>query len=464
MNKMKFSLNPFRFIPLIIILAAFFVAVGLSKLKQPPPEKETLLTAPLVKTAAVTPCDDGFFLEVDGEVTPYRQVTLSAQVEGRITEKSPAANSGNFVETDALLMEIDPADYKLEIRQLQEAVKQAGVSIEEADIEKSNKESLIALSERELDLQVSDVKRYEGLASRNAGSRIQLDAAKRAEIRTRNTLQMLRNDILLVEARKNRLLRQKEQALVNLEKATLNLSRTIIKSPLNGVVMSDEVEIGDYVRLGTELITIQDTSKVEVRFNLRMQQLRWLWGDAGESITNSDFSLPPVDVYVFVELDGHQYKWTARLSRYDGAGINPVTRTVPCIAIVDDPSSGQVVLSEHDTDEIISELPVPPTLLRGTFVSLRIPVNSSLDLVQVPTLSLRPGNKVWVAENSKLAVKRVRVAYAGEDHVVLITGPEQLRAGSRVITSPMPLLIDGMEIRDENSETLTSSETKREAF
>jgi multidrug efflux pump subunit AcrA (membrane-fusion protein) len=463
MNKMKLTLNPMRFIPILILVVAACVAVALGNLKKPPQQKATLESAPLVETATVTSCDEGFFIEVDGEVIPYRQVTLSAQVAGRITEKSPLANAGNFVEAGTMLMKIDPSDYKLEIRQLQETVKQTGVSIEEADIEKSNIESLIVLTNRELELQISDVKRYEGLAKRNAGSGIQLDAAKRAELTTRNALQTRKNEILLVEARKNRLLRQKEQALVNLEKATLDLSRTIIKSPLDGVVMSDEVEQDDFVQPGTALVSVEDTSKVEIRFNLRMEQMRWLWGETNTDLPQNNYYLPPVDVYVFVELDGHQYKWTARLSRYDGASINPITRTVPCIAIVDDPSAGQLLLTDHQSD-FVADLPVPPTLLRGTFVSLKIPVTSKLDLVQVPTISLRPGNKVWVAENSKLVVKDVRVAHAGTDSIVLITGPEQLRAGSRVITSPLPILVDGMEIRDENAETLTSTEAKREAF
>ncbi|MFC1757242.1 efflux RND transporter periplasmic adaptor subunit [Planctomycetota bacterium] len=221
--------------------------------------------------------------------------------------------------------------------------------------------------------------------------------------------------------------------------------------------MSDEVEIDDYVQPGTPLVSLEDRSKVEVRFSLRLREVRWLWGVNRTTIRNN-YELPEVDVQVYLDLDGHQYKWTARLARYDGAGFDPGTRTVPCIAVVDNPSDGQLVVDPSQRANV-TDLPIPPTLLRGLFVSLKIPVSSKLDLVQIPSVSLRPGNKVWVADGDTLDIKDVAVAHAGEDNVILFSGPDELRAGDRVITSPMPLLVNGMNIRESGSETLPSSDS-----
>ena len=35
-------------------------------------------------------------------------------------------------------------------------------------------------------------------------------------------------------------------------------------------------------------------------------------------------------------LEDASYQWEARLARYDGAGVNAATRTVPCVAIVEE--------------------------------------------------------------------------------------------------------------------------------
>ena len=454
MKKNRFQV--LRLIPLGIMLMAFLAAAGLSSLKTAPAEKERQDSTPLVQTSTVATCDQGFFVEVDGEVTPYRQITLSAQVAGRIKAKSASAQAGSFVDEGDLLLEIDPRDYQLEIRQLQELVKQANVSIEESDVEKANAQSLIANAQEELKLQSDDVQRYSDLARRDAGSRIQLAAAKREEIRARNSLQNLKNQISLITTKKNRFLQQKEQALANLEKAALDLSRTKITAPISGLVMSDEVEKDDYVQPGTPLVSLEDRSKVEVRFNLRLREVRWLWGENRTTLRN-DYELPEVDVHVYLDLDGHQYKWTARLARYDGAGFDPETRTVPCIAVVDNPSDGQLV-NDPSRPANATDLPVPPTLLRGLFVSLKIPVSSKLDLVQLPSVSLRPGNKVWLADGDTLRVKDVTVAHAGDESVILFSGPDDITAGDRVITSPMPLLVNGMKIREADAETLPSSE------
>ncbi|MCA9211439.1 MAG: biotin/lipoyl-binding protein [Planctomycetales bacterium] len=442
--------------PLCILLASVAFAVTLRNMKKAPDEKANQTNAPLVETVSVVSCDEGFFIEVDGVVTPYREVTLSAQVAGRIKYKSESAQAGSVVEQGDLLVEIDPRDYELEIKQLQETVKQSGVSIEEADIEKSNTEELVTLTQGELDLQITEVRRYEDLAKRNAGSQLQADTAKRSEIRVRNQLQAYRNQITLVSAKRNRLLRQKEQALANLEKALLNLERTKISSPLSGIVMADQVEQDDFVQPGTPVVSLEDRSKVEVRFNLQLQELRWLWGDTASTLQN-DFELPKVDVEVYLDLDDHRYKWTARLARYDGAGINPATRTVPCIAIVDRPSAGELVLNETSRSAV-TDLPVLPTLMRGLFVSLRIPVKSNLDLVTIPSESLRPGNRIWLAKNNRLEQQQVEIAYADKNNVVLLANTDEVKPGDRVITSPLPLITEGMEIRDEGAQTLISAD------
>ncbi len=94
MNKNRFQI--LRLVPLGIVLIAFLTAAGLSSLKKAPAEKERQDSTPLVRTSTVATCDQGFFVEVDGEVTPYRQITLSAQVAGRDQNKIYVGPSGVF--------------------------------------------------------------------------------------------------------------------------------------------------------------------------------------------------------------------------------------------------------------------------------------------------------------------------------------------------------------------------------
>ena len=61
------------------------------------------------------------------------------------------------------------------------------------------------------------------------------------------------------------------------ERAQLDLDRTIIKSPVAGIVVRDVVELDSFVQLGAEIAVIEDTSQVDVQCNLKMTDLDWIW-------------------------------------------------------------------------------------------------------------------------------------------------------------------------------------------
>jgi multidrug resistance efflux pump len=51
---------------------------------------------------------------------------------------------------------------------------------------------------------------------------------------------------------------QYEQAMANLQQARVNLERTEIRSPVNGWVTNLLAQLGDYAKLGTNLISLVD--------------------------------------------------------------------------------------------------------------------------------------------------------------------------------------------------------------
>lgn len=448
-----------RNLPFILLLSGVVGLFGLTRLREAPPSRGNVELAPSVETQPVAKCEEGFSIWIDGEVIPYREISLASQVKGRVIKKTEQARAGRYVGKGDLLFQVDKQDYLLALRRLQETVEQAGISIEEADVEKSNVEQLMELAQEQLRLQRADLRRFEDLRSRNAASDSQLETARQAELTSLNSLQTLKNQVTLISARRNRLVQEKERALTDLEQAELDLKRTEIRSPIDGIVIQDLAEADDYVQPGSGLVQLEDTSKVEVRFSLRMEKLRWLWRASPTTPTAVDrrasYLLPSVPVRVHLEIDGHRYYWTARLDRYDGAGINAGTRTAPIIAIVDDPTNVQELGQTGD-----DTTGAPPALLRGTFVSVEIPVGSSVELLTIPSRALRPGGRVWTWQEGKLSVERVRVAHTTDKDAILVWEPNRLAAGDEVITSPLPFAIDGMEIRREqqDNEAIASSQ------
>ena len=165
------------------------------------------------------------------------------------------------------------------------------------------------------------------------------------------------------------------------------------------------------------------------------------------------YELPKIPVEIAVELDGNRFAWPARLDRYDGAGISSGTRTVPVIAVVDDPTSVRA-LEESDS----MPLAAPPTLLRGSYVAVEIAVGSGMDLVSVPAAAFQPNKTVWVFKDEVLHIQEVKAAYADNEKVVLMTDSTNLAKGDLVVTSPLPVAEEGMLIRlqDDSSEDGTN--------
>ena len=166
-------------------------------------------------------------------------------------------------------------------------------------------------------------------------------------------------------------------------------------------MIQDFAEQDDFVQPGSQLIQLEDRSKVEVRFSLRMDQMRWLWNSVDDVARAVDkacedytYELPQVPVSVRVESDGNHFIWPARLDRYDGAGIDSRTRTVPLIAVVEDPGNVSI-----QRDKKALPLGRPPTLLRGSYVTVDLPVGQNMSLVSVPAHAYRPDKTVWIYNN-----------------------------------------------------------------
>lgn len=73
-----------------------------------------------VRTAFVEKGDGHIEIDADGVVVPIREVTLAAEVPGRIMKKSANCRAGKFVKAGTVLFEIDNRDYQLDVARLEE--------------------------------------------------------------------------------------------------------------------------------------------------------------------------------------------------------------------------------------------------------------------------------------------------------------------------------------------------------
>lgn len=374
-------------------------------------------------------------IRVDGYVVPFREIDLSAEVAGRITEKADGARAGRFVTAGAMLYQIDKRDYALEVGRLKKQLEQAVVSIEELEDEIEGAERLVALAQRQFDLATAELARLEDLHERGVSTDSERDKARRDAITAENALATIENQHRLLVTRRSRLKHAQEFLSLQVEKAQHDLDRTTIVSPVDGVIVRDSVEKDDYVNVGTPLATVEDTSAVEVKCNLQMDELYWIWDQEGASageVVDVDpgegYQLPPTPAKVRYRLREQDYLWKAELSRIDGVGLDERTRTVPCRVVVANPR--EVYTVGEDGRERPAE-GGPPALVRGMYVDVEIAVTPKSRLFQVPESALRPGQKhhvIWVAVKSHELNHCIWVADGNQDDDKWLAGPHKLVA------------------------------------
>lgn len=431
-------------LPLAILGAAIggYVVLGGPK---PPPRKDKEPPKPVpVRTAAIESQSDGIDIEVDGVVVPLREVTLAAEVPGRVLRKTEACNEGHTVTKGTVLLEIDPRDYELDVSRLEKELSQAGLAIEEVDEEQIQNATSIDLAKRQVELARREVTRLDGLKAGRIVTESEHDRALRDELTAANSLTMLEGQKRVLAKRRIRLLEAQSLAATMLEKAKLDLSRTKVVSPVDGMVVEDTVEQDSFVAKGAALVTIEDTTATEVKTSLKMDEVARVWG--GHASADGQ-GVPEVPAKVVFVIEDRRYEWDGVLSRQEGRGLDEKTRTLPCRVRVAEPTKVRAV------DRYGAPLPTlpadaPRSLLRGMFVEVWLSVAVPQPLVSVPQEAVRPTGDVFVMRQGRLVIVRPKPFHVMAGRIVYDERDSGLLPDDRVVVSQIANPRDGMELAE----------------
>ncbi|MFG0263978.1 MAG: HlyD family secretion protein [Rhodopirellula sp. JB055] len=409
-------------VPLLLLAAAggLVYALGSVQPSTRPPADNTLAgrlqALPAVDILPIRSLADSgqtLHLNADGTVVPFREVILATEVAGRIIEKSPQCEAGQYVTAGTVLMRIDPTDYELTVRRLEQTQQSEYEAINEVDQELINSARLLEIANADIELQSREVKRLDSLPEDFAARR-DVDAARRAVLQAEQQKVTVQNQIDLLKKRRARLELAEQLAATQLKQAKIDLQRTEIRAPIDGVIASEQAELNTFVTRGNPVVTMEDTSKVEVATSLRMDQLYWVLNqkttqspidelNAPANGAHRGYKLPPTEVKVQYQLSGRDdvtYVWDGELIGYDGIGLDEQTRTVPVRVVVDQPQIFEVQRQNDDgsisktIDESIASTG-PTALVRGMFVRLQLQLHPAVPLVILPAEALKPGNRVW---------------------------------------------------------------------
>jgi multidrug efflux pump subunit AcrA (membrane-fusion protein) len=434
-------------LPLVILGAAIggFVALGGPK---PPPRKAVEApTAMPVRTASLEAGNGRIEIEADGVVVPLREITLAAEVSGRVLRKTEACNEGQSVTRGMLLFEIDPRDYELDVDRLEREVSQARLAIEEIDEEIVQNVGSLDLARRQVELAKREVARLDTLKAGRIITESEHDRALRDELTAANVLTAQEGQRRVLAKRRSRLVEAESLASTMLDKAKLDLSRTRITAPTDGMVVEDKVEQESFVAKGTPVVMIEDTSAAEVKTSLRMDEVARVWGGRKAAAEGGGEArdIPESPAKVVFSIGDRRYEWDGVLSRYEGKGLDEKTRTLPCRVRVPEPRRVRAI-DRYGAPLATLPADAPRSLLRGMFVEVWLQVDVPRPLVSVPEEAVRPSGEVFVMRDGRLIVLHPRPFHAAAGRVVFDQEESGLEPSDRIVVSQLANPRAGMEL------------------
>ncbi|MFT5391124.1 MAG: membrane fusion protein (multidrug efflux system) [Gammaproteobacteria bacterium] len=220
----------------------------------------------------------GRVIETENAYVKADHVLVSSDINGRIVEVYVRENE--TVHNDAPLFKIDPWPFKLELDQVD-----AELAAVKFDVSAYKAAYRLAKSELQVAKKNSAYLGREYNRRENLAKRSILPKAELADFRHRwqmsserlgaihekiaQTLANLGGDENLDAEEHPRY----RQLLAKRDQAALNLERTVVRSPTQGVVSNVDLQVGEYVEEGKPVFSLMSTSGMWIEANLKETQL-----------------------------------------------------------------------------------------------------------------------------------------------------------------------------------------------
>lgn len=345
---------------------------------------QEVTAAPLVQSVVVA-----------GRVTADTRVQVSSEVLGIVQQRW--VHEGEQVQKGQPLLTLGAAEFTAQVRQLEVALAELTMRTQPqalADLEQARTE--LAQAQREanrraelLELGVIPPESYEQAKQLEHLARLNVS---RAEVQAQ---------AVAAGGTAQQTLEQQLAA------AQALLAKTQITAPVDGLLLTRHVDVGDVAQPGQVLLTIAAAGSIEVRADIDERNLRYLaLGQAATVIA-------------------------------DAYPEQPFSAVVSYIAPVIDATRGTV--------EVRLALEQPLEFLRQDMtVSVTIEVSRRDNALVIPNEALYSSQSVWVVRHGKLQQQVIRVGVRGLTHAEVTQGLQQ---GEQVVINTPFTPTEGQRVR-----------------
>ena len=364
-------------LPIIILLIAGSITAMLVIFMPDAAELTPERPITSVEVIAVQPQSVQLTVSSQGTLLPTIETDLIAEVSGRVIKVSDSFQIGNHFRKGDSLIKIDPADYEA-------AAANASADLADAKL-------ALAQEQAQSEQAAAD---WQALGEGNA------------------------SDLTLRKPQLTRAKARIASAEARLKRALRDLARTEITAPYDGIVLSKQVDLGQFViaNPANPLGRVYATGSAEIRLPITEKEATLL-----DQRTKRQR-------FVKLTQDAHKDTRIAPLVRIED-NVDPRSRLLYAVARIQAP---------------FAATPNQSALRRGTFLQAVIEGRNLDDAYVLPRYALRGSNTVYIVNKSDMLETRMVEIIKSDAKEVIIT--DGLEPGERVVTSPIAYYIENMTV------------------
>ena len=247
---------------------------------------------------------------------------ISPKVEGYV--RAVPAQNNQAVKAGDVLVVLEDRDFAAKLATAEAAANAEAALLVTIDSQRSLQASLIdqaaanlTSAEAEQRRAQLDLRRYQSLAIGDVASRQKLETAeadaRKAEAAvagTRAALAAARGQLAVLEAQRKQQEAKLHQAEAQRDLARNDLDNTVIRAPVDGVVGNKGVQLGQYVKTGTQLLAVVPLPEIYVVANFKETQLRRMMPGQRAEVTIDAFPDAPIEGRIESVSPGSGSQWS----------------------------------------------------------------------------------------------------------------------------------------------------------
>ena len=421
-------------LPILIILVA---VVGFWKLKsskavKPPVEIEE--KAWVVATTTVQPASLSPTVMLYGQVESPQVATIRTPTLSTATEVNKIDTlEGMSVKKNQVLIYLDTRDSELNLAQQEADINEIDAQITLENQRHAYNKNAIEHERKLLQLTEKAVERMRQLKNKRVGSQSSLDEAQQALEKQKLSVANRDNEIKQHTTRLAQLKAMRQRTVARRDIAKLELARTKIKAPFDGKIVKVNVSQGDRVRSGDTLLSLYDTSTLEIR-----AQMPNRYQDIVLTAFNNKQELTAFETQRDIKLT---------LNRLSGE-INP--------------KNGGI-------DGLFQITQGMEKLRLGEFLTVYLELPAQANVIALPFEAIYGTNRVYKVikeereiEKQKVTetrMKSVSITHIGdtyqEEQILALIRSDELQTNDEVIITQLPNAVDGLKVKQLAMSTQT---------